>query len=665
MKKVFKKLICGTLVCTLSMINIGCKEYYNVKANDEEKTYVAISENDSLEKEIRTIDDEYVEETEGKYHIYQFDSTNKEVEKIDLLNNMYVSEDVYVEACGEVSTLDDCNKVEWNMKLINNNEDYDDENNNKIDIAILDSGIDFSSDINVVDAVDFVDENNEFNIFSDITGHGTSIAGIIASSGQTEVIKGINKNVNIYSARILDENNVAPISRVVQGIYWAIERNVKIINISFGVKEDNEVLRKAINDAVNRGILVVAAAGNTGDEVLYPAAYEGVLSVGSVDSKGEISEFSADDKEVDIMAPGENVKSVGAFSGSIIVSGTSISAPHVVGIASLLWEKDEEVSAEFIKSLIIESSNESNIKKSKNGIIDIDYAFEIYDDYKKIYYNNLKLVKDVGKIEDSFEVKNNNKLDTSKNDYVSGVWKIKGHEVAADYAGKYCDYTSDQIKILKKGIVYPDNKFPGMETVDSFENPQWHTASYVHYYNYISNYVCASMIAKKIKNGTEINKNNVTKPKDMNDKLYNKMVKQVAGIEWTKELLANQKVTNHNKGLFAMGMALHVVTDIYAHQAFMKDKNGKWFHIAHHNGYEDTCDNHEYSAYKNRFQCAKRAAECALDSYRLGIRPSGSDLIDYCDFKDFKLKRIKTYMINRGELGKDEYDCDVEKVNID
>ena len=394
--------------------------------------------------------------------------------------------------------------------------------------------------------------------------------------------------------------------------------------------------------------------------MIYPAVYEGVLSVGSVDSKGEISDFSADDDKIDVMAPGEDVKSVGAFNGSIIVSGTSISTPHVVGMASLLWAKDKSVSADFIKDLIVESSNETNLRKSKKGIIDIDYAFEIYDEFKKKYdlnENNKDFI--------DLEYDNENILNENVNNYVTGVWNFEGHKEAAAYAGKSYKYTSDQIKILKKGVIYPDQEFGGMGTEEPFENPQWHTAYCEKYYNYISNYICAGMIARKIKKGIKINKNNVVKPKDMDDRCYNKMIKQVAGIKWTKSMLANQKITNYNKSLFAMGMALHVITDVYAHQAYMKNDNGEWGHIIHHSGYEDTCDNPDYPAYDNRFKCAKWAAESALGSFYVNLNPRGYDFFDFCNYKDFKIKRAKIYMINRGELGVDEYDEDVEKANID
>ena len=177
-----------------------------------------------------------------------------------------VSKDITVSACGGNNKTKKYRKnnkskkiIEWNKKIINCIPKQKNQIDNKINVAVLDSGIDFSEDINVKESIDFVTEGNEYNIFSDITGHGTSVAGIIASSGKTEAVEGINENVNILSARILDENNNAPLSRVVEGIYWAIEKNAKIINISFGTSDDSEVLRKAIKDATDRGILVIAA----------------------------------------------------------------------------------------------------------------------------------------------------------------------------------------------------------------------------------------------------------------------------------------------------------------------------------------------------------------------------------------------------------------------
>ena len=109
---------------------------------------------------------------------------------------------------------------------------------------------------------------------NDMTGHGTAIAGIIHD---------IAPNAQIYSVRIMDAENKATLSRVVEGIYWCIDKDIDIINMSFGTTVESAVLKKAIQDANEAGILMVSSAGN-GDTagVEYPAAYNEVIAVGSV-----------------------------------------------------------------------------------------------------------------------------------------------------------------------------------------------------------------------------------------------------------------------------------------------------------------------------------------------------------------------------------------------
>lgn len=172
--------------------------------------------------------------------------------------------------------------------------------------------------------------------------------------------KGINPNIELYSARILDQNKQAPVSRVIEGIHWAIDKNVKIISISFGMDQYSEALKQAIDEANTKGILVVAAAGNNGekgtDNVQYPAAFENVIAVGSVDSQAKISEFGSTGKEIDVVAPGDAVRARGAFGETMITSGTSMAVPHVVGAASLIWQKDLSKPKDFVSQLLEESA---------------------------------------------------------------------------------------------------------------------------------------------------------------------------------------------------------------------------------------------------------------------------------------------------------------------
>ena len=258
---------------------------------------------------------------------------------------------------------------------------------------------------------------------------------------------------------------------------------------------------------------------------------------------------------------------------------------------------------------------------------------------------------------DENEYKNDTDIETMTNDYVTGTWSYEGHRQAANAAGKFNDLTSGQIQILKLGAIYPDQKFARMT-----DNPQWHTATVKNYNNYISNYRCATIIAKKIKKGTDINTTNISKPKDMLEADYKRMIKQVSGIKWTKELIGNHSLTDKNKGFFAMGMAIHAITDSFAHQAYMK-KNGKWTHLTHTDG-DDTCDNYTYDKYKNRFNCAKEAAENALYVYCQNDTPDHWDYV--VNYKDFKLKRLKKYTLAQETYDENFGDMNyIEKGNID
>lgn len=310
-------------------------------------------------------------------------------------------------------------------------------------------------------------EENVTPLFEDTSGHGTSIAGIIAAKDNEKGIMGINQNVEIYSARVLDDYNMAPISRVVEGIYWAIENNVNIISLSFGTSTDSAVLKKAIEDATNKGILIIAAAGNCGQnkKVEYPAAYEEVMAVGAVDANGNVSEYCSIGEELDILAPGDNIKSTGSFEGVMVSSGTSMAVPHVVGVATSLWEKDLDSSCDFVKELIKVSANK-HVDDTECGVVDMEYALSIYDDFKKIYRKGY--TKNTRKKAEE-ELNNDSELQTFDNEieYVNGSWHDSDHEDIAAKGTKYVDLTANQIKIVKKGARFPDIQFLGLG-----DNPQ-------------------------------------------------------------------------------------------------------------------------------------------------------------------------------------------------
>ena len=140
----------------------------------------------------------------------------------------------------------------WNHEMIQVMPE--EESGEVVRVAIIDTGVNYSSDINVVVRKNFI-EGDECNLlYEDFSGHGTAVAGLIGAFDNEEGITGVNPGVEIYSARVLDDNLEAPIDRVVDAIDWAIEQKCDIINFSFGVEDNILELEEAIEraDAITR-----------------------------------------------------------------------------------------------------------------------------------------------------------------------------------------------------------------------------------------------------------------------------------------------------------------------------------------------------------------------------------------------------------------------------
>lgn len=493
---------------------------------------------------------------------------------------------------------------QWNLKSIHVDKANDTATDEKVKVALLDSGIDYQEGLNVKERVNLIEDDNEFSpMFEDSSNHGTSIASLIVSNNGK--VKGINKNVELYSARILDENKQAPISRVVEGIYWAIDKKVNIISISFGTNQYSEALKQAIDEANAKGILVIAAAGNQGengtDNVEYPAAFENVVAVGSVDSKAEVSGFSSTGKEVDVVAPGEAVRATGAFGETMVTSGTSMAVPHVVGAASLLWQKDTSKSKDFIKNLLEESARNLGDKESYgNGLIDYEYAEKQYTKAEEQYEQGQDIeLKDNTKTIKTY----NNSSDENK---VSGTWSLDSHQ-------EYLTKNGVNIPAMKKGAIYSDQEESGVRGMDA--NPDFHglfrrklSSDNYEVVNYLASYRFLIKIANEYGKGntyTGVKKADIP---GLTDNSWSKMRSAISKIQ-SKSFFKNY--SNANKKAFIFGMAMHTATDTIAHSSHKYGirKSGKWGRIKH-----PLADDTTYE--KRRFPLAYRIERNNLYRYQ-------------------------------------------------
>lgn len=166
-------------------------------------------------------------------------------------------------------------------------------------------------------------------------GHGTHVAGTIAAVLNNKGIVGVAPGVELYDVHAFTGEGTAEVADIAEGISWAIENKMHIINMSFGTSEDSPLMRQAITQAARAGIVMVASAGNNGGTVEYPAAYRQVIAVGAIDQQGKLAEFSSRGRKVNAFAPGVGINSTWLNRGYRVLDGTSMAAAHVTGLQAL------------------------------------------------------------------------------------------------------------------------------------------------------------------------------------------------------------------------------------------------------------------------------------------------------------------------------------------
>jgi thermitase len=219
-----------------------------------------------------------------------------------------------------------------------------------IKVAVLDSGVASDNpDINpkVVARGNFSGAaTNEDNY-----GHGTHVAGIVAATANNTMgVAGVCPGCTILAGKVLNDSGIGSSSGLANGINWAVSNGAKVINMSIGVRA-SRTLETAVNNAWGKGVVLVAAAGNGGNQTkIYPGAYPNVIAVAATDNNDAKASFSTYGASwVDVAAPGVNVYSTfpnhtfvlgtqnNRSFGYDVGNGTSMSSPIVAATAALAW----------------------------------------------------------------------------------------------------------------------------------------------------------------------------------------------------------------------------------------------------------------------------------------------------------------------------------------
>jgi subtilisin family serine protease len=203
-----------------------------------------------------------------------------------------------------------------------------------VTVAIIDSGVDLKHP-NLPAGI------REFDLVGggERSGHGTAVASLV--SGGSDYAPGLAPSASLLSYRIADADGLSSSFLLAEAIVAAADAGARLINISMGSTGDSALVRDAVAYAQGRGSLIIAASGNSGGNWLdYPAAYDGVLSVGSVDARGERLLFSNSSNALATVAPGLDLNAAWQDEQMIRFTGTSASSAVVAGALAAIMTMD-------------------------------------------------------------------------------------------------------------------------------------------------------------------------------------------------------------------------------------------------------------------------------------------------------------------------------------
>lgn len=228
--------------------------------------------------------------------------------------------------------------IPWGVRRVKAPSVWDTTRGNGVRVGVLDTGIDRSHPDLIPNLADGINILKPEAPPSDNNGHGTHVAGTIAAARNGRGVVGVAPKAVLVPIKAFDENGESRLSSVVQGIEWAVQNKIHVLNMSFGMEEASLSMRRAINAAFSAGVGMIAASGNKPEKqsVDYPARFHGVLGVGATTEKNDVADFSTGGVGLDLVAPGGDILSTWPDGKLERVSGTSMAAAHISGAAALI-----------------------------------------------------------------------------------------------------------------------------------------------------------------------------------------------------------------------------------------------------------------------------------------------------------------------------------------
>jgi subtilisin len=227
-------------------------------------------------------------------------------------------------------------KLTWNIDRVDAEISWAISTGDPVKVGVIDTGIDLKHPDLKANIKGGYNAINPLKSPNDDNGHGTHVAGIIAALNNDIGVVGVGPNIDLYAIKVLNAAGTGYLSDVIEGLDWAVEKGMQVVNMSLGASQDVQSFHDAIINTYNAGVTIVAAAGNSGGAVSYPAAYPEVIAVSATDDTNQIASWSSRGPEVDLAAPGVNIYSTYKGQSYATLSGTSMAAPHVTGATALI-----------------------------------------------------------------------------------------------------------------------------------------------------------------------------------------------------------------------------------------------------------------------------------------------------------------------------------------
>ena len=388
------------------------EDAYNIiyKYEDFESKSLILKTNNSIDfSSYDVIDTNYIDD---KTLILDFDSIEKTIKCYDLLKDdqsiEYIEPDMYIDLSEDQPVKNSkeniINYISWGVERlgIDKYAKYikDENKENTVAIAVIDTGIDYNHSIFkdklLYSGYDFI--NNDDDPYDDsLQGHGTHVAGIIADSTREL------DNIKILPIKALNSFGIGTISSLGNSIKYAIDSNVDIINLSLGLTNGvhSNLIEELILEAVNSGITVVNAAGNSNSNTIYscPSHLDEAIIVSAIDINNNKAYTSNYGPNIDVAAPGVNIYSSIPGDNYAYKSGTSMAAPYISSIAAMIKLNNPELEPLEIENIIKEYSVDIGEKGIDwyfgSGVPNMSLALPKVE-LEKIEIDNTEITLDVG-----------------------------------------------------------------------------------------------------------------------------------------------------------------------------------------------------------------------------------------------------------------------------